>query len=128
MVMTDPLLVGPAAPGAFPGLVGPSASKVTRFDADRKNTDMSDGIDAHWLVHPEPHMSSTAQEELIRSLDWPPGRVQTCIAGESGVIKSLRSFLANEKQVPREDTYISEYWKNGLVEDEHQLANRTQMT
>lgn len=155
-----------AAPGAFLGFAGPSAPKVTRFDADwylvaadpsaipvaaaaleamprdargvailevtsdadRQSIDMPDGIDVHWMVHPEPHMSSTAQEELIRSLVWPPGRVQTCIAGESGVIKSLRSFLANEKQVPHEDTYISGYWKIGLVEDEHQLAKRIQMT
>ena len=43
---------------------------------------------------------------------------------ESGVIKSLRGFLANEKKVPREDTYISGYWKIGMVEDEHQRAKR----
>ena len=67
---------------------------------------------------------STGQEDLIRSLEWPTGRVQTCIAGESGVIRSLRDFLANEKHVPRDDTYISGYWKIGLIEDEHQQAKR----
>ena len=93
-------------------------------DEDRLEIDMPAGIDVHWLVHSDPHAASTAQEDLIRSLDWPAGRIQTCIAGESGVIKSLRGFLANEKKVPREDTYISGYWKIGMVEDEHQRAKR----
>lgn len=151
-----------AKPGDFLGFAGPSAPKVTHFDADwyliaadpsaipvaaaaleamprnakgiaifevtspedRQDIDIPAGIEVHWLIQPNPNDPSTAQEDLIRSLDWPEGRVQTCIAGESGVIRSLRGFLANEKHVPREDTYISGYWKIGLVEDEHQKAKR----
>lgn len=91
---------------------------------DRQTLDAPEGIDIHWLVQPDPHVPSTAQEDFIRALDWPDGRVQTCIAGESSVIRSLRSFLHNEKQLPREDVYISGYWKIGLVEDEHQQMKR----
>ncbi|MEM6277252.1 MAG: SIP domain-containing protein, partial [Pseudomonadota bacterium] len=69
---------------------------------------------------PDPQTPSAAQEEFIRSFDWPKGRVRTCIAGESGVIRALRDFLHNEKGIDRGDTYISGYWKIGLVEDEHQ--------
>lgn len=153
-----------AQPGDFLGFAGPSAPKVTQFDADwylvaadpsaipvaaaaleamprdakgvaifeitsnedRQDIDMPDGIDVHWLVHSDPHLASTAQEQLIRSLAWPTGRVQTCIAGESGVIRALRAFLAQEKEVPRSDTYISGYWKIGLIEDEHQQAKRAE--
>lgn len=93
-------------------------------EQDRQNLNMPAGIDVHWLIHPDAHAPSTAQETLIRSLPWPDGRVQTCIAGESGVIKSLRAFLMNEKKLAKEDTYISGYWKIGLVEDEHQQAKR----
>lgn len=93
---------------------------------DRQEIDAPDGVKMHWLVHPDPHASSTAQEELIRSLEWPDGRVQTCIAGESGVIKSLRAFLHQEKALPRDDTYISGYWKIGLIEDEHQQMKRAE--
>ncbi len=95
-------------------------------DADRQEINIPDGIDVHWLVQPDPHYPSTAQEDFIRSLAWPHGRVQTCIAGESGVIKSLRDFLHNEMQVPRADTYISGYWKIGLKEDEHQQLKRAE--
>ncbi|MEM6307952.1 MAG: siderophore-interacting protein [Pseudomonadota bacterium] len=94
--------------------------------ADQQTINAPAGIDMHWLIHPTPHVPSTAQEDLIRSLNWPTGRVQTCIAGESGVIKSLRAFLHREQGVPRADTYISGYWKIGLIEDEHQAMKRAE--
>lgn len=92
--------------------------------ADRQQIDAPEGIEQHWLIQPDPHQPSSAQEELIRGLNWPAGRVQTCIAGESGVIKALRAFLHREKGLDRGDTYISGYWKIGMVEDEHQQMKR----
>ena len=153
-----------AQPGDFLGFAGPSAPKVTHFEADwylvaadpsaipvaaaaleamprdakgvaifevtseedRQTINIPEGIEVHWLVQPDPYKASTAQEDLIRSLDWPDGRVQTCIAGESGVIRSLRAFLHQEKDLPKKDVYISGYWKIGLVEDEHQQLKRTE--
>ncbi|MEM7750202.1 MAG: siderophore-interacting protein [Pseudomonadota bacterium] len=91
---------------------------------DRQQLSIPEGFNVHWLVHSDPHQPSLAQETLLRSLPWPEGRVQTCIAGESSVIRSLRAFLHQEKQLPRSDTYISGYWKIGLVEDEHQKLKR----
>ena len=93
---------------------------------DRQQIDAPEGIELHWLVQPDPYQPSSRQEELIRAMDWPEGRVQTCIAGESGVIRALRAFLHQEKHLPREDTYISGYWKIGLVEDEHQQLKRAE--
>jgi len=91
---------------------------------DQQEIDAPAGIKIHWLVHPDPHKASTRQEDFIKAMEWPQGRVKTCIAGESAVIRSLRAFLTIEKQVPREDTYISGYWKIGLIEDQHQKAKR----
>jgi len=91
---------------------------------DRQDIDAPKGIEMHWLIHPDPHTPSTAQIDFIKAMPWPEGRVQTCIAGESSVIRALRDFLANDKHVPRADTYISGYWKIGLVEDQHQQAKR----
>lgn len=159
-------LVGPARakPGDFLGFAGPSAPKITRFDADwylvaadpsalpiaaatleamprdakgiaifeitseedRQEIDAPEGIVMHWFVHPDPHQPSTAQETFIRQMDWPDGRVQTCVAGESGVIRALRAFLHQEQSIPRADTYISGYWKIGLVEDDHQKLKRAE--
>ncbi|MEL6508756.1 MAG: siderophore-interacting protein [Pseudomonadota bacterium] len=126
LVAADPsaIPVAAAALEAMPrDAKGVAIFEVTAPE-DQQDIDIPEGIDVHWLVQPDPHKPSTAQEDLIRSLDWPDGRVQTCIAGESGVIRSLRGFLANEKHVTKEDMYISGYWKIGLIEDQHQKAKR----
>ena len=104
---------------------GLAVIEITSED-DRQAIDAPPGIDVHWRVQPDPHTPSDAQERLIRSLDWPEGTVQTCIAGESGVIRALRHLLHNEKGLPRRDTYISGYWKIGLVEDEHRELKRAE--
>jgi len=93
-------------------------------EEDRQQINSPPGIDIHWLFQPNPHVASTQQEDFICAIDWPEGRVQTCVAGESAVIRSLRDYLYNEKKTPRNDVYISGYWKIGLVEDEHQKFKR----
>lgn len=153
-----------AQPGHFLGLMGPSAPKLTEFNADwyliaadpsaipmaaatlemmprdaigvavfevtsiddQQTIDAPEGIDIHWLVHADRNVVSEQQENFIRRLDWPEGRVQTCIAGESLVIRSLKTFLSKERMLPRENTYISGYWKIGMVEDEHQKFKRSE--
>ncbi|MEM6619226.1 MAG: siderophore-interacting protein [Pseudomonadota bacterium] len=128
LVAADPsaIPVAAAALEAMPrDAKGVAIFEVTA-EEDRQEIDIPPGLDVHWLIQPNPHVASSAQEDLIRSLPWPDGRIQTCIAGESGVIKSLRAFLHQEKQLPREDTYISGYWKIGLVEDEHQAMKRAE--
>lgn len=128
LVAADPSAIPVAA--AVLEAMPRNANGVAIFEVtspeDRQDIDIPKGFDVHWLIHPDPHAPSTAQETLIRSLAWPEGRVQTCIAGESVVIRSLRAFLTTEINLPREDVYISGYWKIGLVEDEHQLAKRNE--
>ncbi|MEM7242685.1 MAG: siderophore-interacting protein [Pseudomonadota bacterium] len=94
---------------------------------DKQDIDMPEGIEQHWLIHEEAHHASTQQEDFIRNLDWPEGRVQTCIAGEQSVVKALRGYLHQELNIPRDQTYISGYWKIGLIEDEHQEMKRAEM-
>ncbi len=104
---------------------GVAIFEVTSIE-DKQSIDLPEGIAVHWLVQPDPLLPSTAQEALIRSLDWPTGRVQTCIAGESGVVRALKRFVIAEKRVPKQDAYLSGYWKIGLVEDEHQKIKRAE--
>lgn len=93
-------------------------------EEDRQDFRIPAGIETHWIVNPDPHSSSPVIPEMITGMDWPDGVVQTCIAGESGMIKALRQYLLVEKGLPKEDCYISGYWKIGLVEDEHQKLKR----
>jgi NADPH-dependent ferric siderophore reductase len=105
---------------------GVAIFEITSIE-DKQDIDAPAGIDLHWIVHPDPHIQSVAAETLIRDLEWPTGRVQTCVAGESSVIRSLRTYLSRNKGVDRADLYISGYWKIGLVEDEHQQFKKTQV-
>ncbi len=91
---------------------------------DVQKLDIPKGMDVHWLIQGDPHKASTAQEDFIRNMDWPSGVVQTCVAGESGVIKAIRGYFTKDRALPREDVYISGYWKIGLIEDQHQIEKR----
>lgn len=95
-------------------------------EADRQPIDAPAGVEIRWLIHPDPHRPSTAQIDAIRAMDWPEGRVQTCIAGEHATIRALRDYLLRERGIDRKDAYISGYWKIGLVEDEHQAFKRNE--
>jgi NADPH-dependent ferric siderophore reductase len=103
---------------------GVAVFEVTSIE-DKQDIDAPAGIDMHWILHPDPQVPSDVAEKLIRDLEWPNGRVQTCIAGESSAIRSLRAYLSQDKGVDRDDLYISGYWKIGLVEDEHQRFKKT---
>ncbi|MGD1883905.1 MAG: siderophore-interacting protein [Paracoccaceae bacterium] len=93
-------------------------------EADRQIIDAPEGIDQHWLIHRNPHQSSNAQVARIEGLDFPKGRICTMIAGETGVVRSLRVFLRGEKALSRRDVYASGYWRIGLAEDAHQKVKR----
>ncbi len=95
---------------------------------DRQDIQAPKGVEMYWFVNPDSHQPSEAAEKLLRDLGWPKGRVQTCIAGESGIIKKLRSLLAEHNNLQREDIYISGYWKVGHIEDEYQKVKRSENT
>lgn len=89
---------------------------------DRQQIAAPPGVVQHWIVT-APGAESPL-ERLIRAVSWPTVPVQTCIAGESGTIKAVRHHLHVERGIPRDHTYISGYWKRGMIEDEHQAMKR----
>lgn len=93
-------------------------------EEDRQEIDAPPGIAQHWLIQSDPHIASTTQIELIRSIPWPSGRIKTVVAGETGVVRALRLFLRGDMALDRSDVYASGYWRIGLVEDEHQKVKR----
>ncbi|MEL6205188.1 MAG: siderophore-interacting protein [Pseudomonadota bacterium] len=95
-------------------------------DADIQPIDAPDGIEMRWMVHADPHRPSSAQVDAIRALDWPAGRIQTCIAGEHSAIRALKAYLIGERGLTKDDAYISGYWKIGLIEDDHQALKRSE--
>ncbi|MEO0830264.1 MAG: siderophore-interacting protein, partial [Pseudomonadota bacterium] len=70
---------------------------------DAQKINAPDGVALHWLDHPEPHVASARVPDLIKALPTFEGRVQTCIAGESSVIRALRTHLINERKLNKAD-------------------------
>ena len=103
--------------------VGDAFFEVTHPD-DIQPIEAPAGIRQHWLIHPSGHAASAQLISEVQAWDWPDGIIQTCIAGESSVIKALRSYINVERGVSKDDCYISGYWKVGLIEDEHQQMKR----
>ncbi|MGD1888717.1 MAG: siderophore-interacting protein [Cohaesibacteraceae bacterium] len=97
--------------------------EITSED-DCQHINAPEGIEQHWLVHPNPHLHSDAQLEFLRNMEWPEGEVRTMIAGETGTVSALRLLTRGQRGVDRKKSYASGYWRIGLVEDEHQKVKR----
>lgn len=87
---------------------------------DRQHIAAPEGVQLNWILHPDTHIAPTQSVDRIQSLPPFAGTVQTCIAGESSMIKSLREEIVKRRGVPKSDAYISGYWKVGMIEPEHQ--------
>ncbi|MEC7764928.1 MAG: siderophore-interacting protein [Pseudomonadota bacterium] len=104
---------------------GTAFFEITSQD-DRQEIDAPEGIELNWLIHPDPSAPLTQSIDRIGAMPAFQGTVQTCIAGESGMVKALREEIVNRRGVPKSDAYISGYWKIGLIEDEHQQVKRAE--
>ena len=91
---------------------------------DKQEINAPKGIDIQWFEHPHPHEPLSQSIDAIISLPELAGPVQTCIAGESSMIKAVREEIVNRRGVPKSNAYISGYWKIGLIEDQHQEFKR----
>lgn len=87
-------------------------------EADIQPINAPNGINLHWIV-------STGSEgqgnELINTIRNRPldGDESVFVAGEYETVGDLRSYFRNEKSYPKDQLYISSYWKRGLIEAEH---------
>ena len=86
------------------------ATSLTGF-AGRPSTG---GHSVRWLTRNDAH-AGDAEPLLgaLRDLDWPSGDIHAWMAGESGVIRRLRSHLAVERGLPRDRIRAAGYWKAG---------------
>lgn len=111
----------------------PKSAKGVAFleitsEEDRQAIDAPVGVDVRWCIHPDTHSAPQQCVDEIRALPAFDGTVQTCVAGESSMIKALREEIIIKRAIPKEDAYISGYWKVGLIEPEHQNFKRTVMS
>ncbi|ELJ8839196.1 siderophore-interacting protein [Vibrio parahaemolyticus] len=76
------------------------------------------GMELIWLTEGQ------ALADSVRELEWLDGNASIWCACEFDSMRALRRYFRNEKEVDRENIYISSYWKQGVSEDGHKVIKR----
>ncbi|MFV0634502.1 siderophore-interacting protein [Demequina sp.] len=120
------LLVGDDS--ALPAIVAaldalPSHAKAEVFvevpsASARQDLPVTDHTTVHWIHRDEHDMGyGEALTYAVQTAPFPEGDVEAFVHGNADMIKPLRHYLFNERQVPREHVSISGYWRTGMNED-----------
>ena len=92
--------------------------------ADIQSLKHPDNIEIKWVINPQPGVDSNALLNEVKSLNWLDGSVSVWTACEFNSMKVLRDFFKKEKNISKENLYISSYWKLGINEDQHKIEKR----
>ncbi|KAB2825834.1 siderophore-interacting protein [Aliivibrio finisterrensis] len=86
--------------------------------SDKQTLTKPQGIELVWVI------KSDAQDltEAVRAQEWKAERVSVWCACEFNQMRALRTYFRNDKEVDKDDLYISSYWKEGCTEDGHKVA------
>jgi len=93
-------------------------------EADIQPLPTPDGLEVKWLVNPKPGEDANLLSDYVRSLSWLNGQPSVWVACEFNSMRNLRDYLRNERQLTRDNLYVSSYWKHGSNEDLHRDAKR----
>lgn len=87
-------------------------------EQDIQSIETPTGITVQWIF------SLDSLNETVRSLNWLQGTASVWCACEFESMRKLRQYFRNEKEVNRENIYISSYWKHGVSEDGHKVIKQ----
>lgn len=93
-------------------------------DADKPRFDLPPGLRVHWIVNPDPDSENTRLEDTVKALPWQDGRLSAWVAGEFSASRALRQYFRHSRAVPKDDVYVSCYWKIGVTDEGMKAAKR----
>ncbi len=85
---------------------------------DFQDLDAPEGISLTWVVATE---NKDVLADAAKALPWQEGIVSIWSASEFSTMRTLRDYFHNERNVDRENIYISSYWKRGVTEEGHKV-------
>jgi len=97
-----------------------------QHEDDQRSFELPAEMKLQYLVNPHPENGNSKLVETVVALPWHTGTPSVWIAGESGSVRELRSFLAKTKQLDRDHRYTSGYWHIGQNEDDFQMVKRSE--
>lgn len=75
-------------------------------------------LEMHWLHRGSAGPGTTTLlDDAVRAWPWRDGRAHVFVHGESALLKSVRPYVLNDREVPRSDASISGYWRRGTTEE-----------
>ncbi|MDA0148893.1 siderophore-interacting protein [Vibrio sp. LaRot3] len=83
---------------------------------DKQELQAPKGIEIHWITE--------GLADKARSLEWHEGHAAVWCACEFDSMRQLRQYFRNEKEVLKDNLYLSSYWKKGVSEDGHKVIKR----
>ncbi|MGF1748015.1 MULTISPECIES: siderophore-interacting protein [Vibrio] len=84
--------------------------------ADQQTLTAPQGMDIIWTTEPV--------SKIAMLQPWLNGEPYVWCACEFDEMKKLRQFFRNDKAIPKDDIYISSYWKKGVAEDGHKVIKK----
>jgi NADPH-dependent ferric siderophore reductase len=93
-------------------------------EQDQQSLNKPDGIDILWVINPQPDTANTVLSDAVNTLPWLSDTPSIWAACEFSNMRLLRTYFKKEKQVSRDNLYISSYWKIGQSEDKHKVIKR----
>ncbi|MCZ2722659.1 siderophore-interacting protein [Marinomonas sp. 15G1-11] len=93
-------------------------------EADIQTLKHPEGMDIKWVINASPGENDQALLEQVKSLTWLNGQASVWAACEFNSMKALRPFFKVEKEIAKENLYISSYWKLGNNEDQHKVIKQ----
>ncbi|MEU3290045.1 siderophore-interacting protein [Streptomyces longwoodensis] len=81
-------------------------------------------VTLHWLYRDgTPAGHSEALINAVRGAEFPPGRPFAWLAGEAGVVRTLRRHLVNDREFDKRAIDFSGYWRLKLTQDDAPTAD-----
>jgi NADPH-dependent ferric siderophore reductase len=99
---------------------GVRAVALVEVDGPADEVDVTSAADVDWRwLHRGDAVAGTTTllDDAVRGLEWPAGRVQAFVHGESSLLKSVRPHLLGDRGVARADISVSAYWRRGATEE-----------
>ncbi len=82
-------------------------------------------VTVHWLHRGGAAPGTTdLLDRAVRAWDWPEGRVQAFVHGESALLRTVRPYV--RERVDRADLSVSAYWRLGETEEGFRRWKSTQ--
>ena len=93
-------------------------------EQDKQSLIKPDGINILWVINSHTDIENTVLADAVTTLPWLQGTPSIWAACEFSNMRLLRAYFKKDKQVARDQLYISSYWKMGQTEDKHKIIKK----